>query len=63
MATAPSNNSNSNKALRLESLKDAGVNSLWIGLATGMALFAIQTSVAAGKAVLADGKAIFQSLK
>lgn len=63
MTNVTPNNSNSNKALRLETLKDAGTNSLWIGLATGMAVFAIQAAVTAGKAVIADGKTVFQNLK
>ena len=51
MATTPSN-SNSAKTLRLDAIKEAGYTSLWVGLATGMTVFAVQAAVTAGKAVI-----------
>ena len=54
---------NSESTLKLNNLKDAGVKSLWVGLATGLALFAVQTAVVAGKAVLKDTKDVVDNLK
>lgn len=62
MATTPSN-SNSANTLRLDAIKEAGYTSLWVGLATGMTVFAVQAAVTAGKAVIADTKNIVKNLK
>lgn len=61
--TTPSNTTQSASTLKVSTLKDAGVKSLWIGLATGLGLFAVQAAVVAGKAVVADIKELGNSLK
>lgn len=57
------NSSNSAKAVQLKALQEAGKTSVWVGIAAGVAIFAVQAAVVAGKAVFLDGKAIVKSLK
>lgn len=63
-STGPVNSgSNSANAIKLGALKDAGVSSLVIGLATGMTLFAVQAAVVAGKAVITDVRTLADTLR
>jgi hypothetical protein len=59
--TASSNNPVRN--LGLPELKDAGIKSLGIGIAATVTVFAVQAAVVAGKALLANGKVVADSLK
>lgn len=62
--TAAGNTSNNPvKNLGLNELKDAGVKSLGIGIAATVTVFAVQAAVVAGKALLANGKDLADSLK
>lgn len=63
-STGPTGNvTNSAAAIKVSALKDAGVSSLVIGLATGMTLFAVQAAVVAGKAVIADVRNLADTLR
>lgn len=62
MATTASNTSNAS-ALNTKTLADAGKTSLALGLATGLAVFAVQAAVVAGKSVFVDGKNILSSIR
>jgi hypothetical protein len=57
------NTTNSANAIKVSALRDAGVSSLVIGLATGMTLFAVQAAVVAGKAVIADVRNLADTLR
>lgn len=56
-------NTNPVKSLGLTELKDAGIKSLGIGIAATVTVFAVQAAVVAGKALLANGKDLADSLK
>lgn len=51
------------KNLGVSELKDAGIKSLGIGIAATVTVFAVQAAVVAGKALLAGGKGLAESLK
>lgn len=63
MAATASNPSNTSSALNTKTLSDAGKTSLALGLATGLAVFAVQAAVVAGKSVFTDGKNILSSIR
>ena len=63
MATTTGNSNNPVKNLGVAELKDAGIKSLGIGIAATVTVFAVQAAVVAGKALLANGKDLADSLK
>lgn len=60
---ATTNTTNPVKNLGVSELKDAGIKSLGIGIAATVTVFAVQAAVVAGKALLAGGKDLADSLK
>lgn len=62
-STTGSTSNNPVKNLGLSELKDAGIKSLGIGIAATVTVFAVQAAVVAGKALLANGKDLADSLK
>lgn len=63
MASTTGTSSNPVKNLGVAELKDAGVKSLGIGIAATVTVFAVQAAVVAGKALIANGKGLADSLK
>lgn len=63
MASTTGNTNATVKNLGLPELKDAGIKSLGIGIAATVTVFAVQAAVVAGKALLAGGKDLADSLK
>lgn len=63
MVASTPTSSNTSSALNTKTLTDAGKTSLALGLATGLAVFAVQAAVVAGKSVFVDGKNILSSIR